>query len=74
MKRIASLEMLFVQLITNDCLISQTKCTSFPCTEPNEVEEGLQLNLVNTGNVKNKFKDSEESGESLWLALDYNVC
>jgi hypothetical protein len=70
MKPNASLQMLFLQLITNDCLISQTTCTSFPCIETKEVKEELQLNLVNTANVKNKFKDSEESGESSWLALD----
>jgi hypothetical protein len=66
--------MLFLQLITNDCLISQTTCTSFPLTETNAGKEELQLNLVNTvqttGNVKNKLKDSGEGGESLWLAFD----
>jgi hypothetical protein len=69
MKPIASLEVLFLQLITNGCLISQTTCTSFPRSETNDGKEELPLNLVNAGMVTNKFKDSEESGESLWLAF-----
>lgn len=61
MKPIASLEMLVLQVITNDCLISQSTCTSFPRSETNEGKEELQLNLVNNGIFKNKFKDSVDS-------------
>jgi hypothetical protein len=53
MKPIASLEMLFLQLVTSDCLISQTTWVSFPRTEINEGKEELLLNLMNTGIVKN---------------------
>lgn len=54
MKPMAFLEMIFLQLISDDCLISQrtwySLCVSFPRSETlsqtDEYKEELQLNLV----------------------------
>ena len=44
-------------------------CTSFPRTETNEGKKELQSNLVNTGNVKSKCKDS--GGE--WRVIVFDI-